>query len=375
MFCYIFWVIRRWLFGEVKKTLEIYKDTVVRRIGRFNWILFLIHVNSQFWTNPQIQVLVVIMWINMYMIQNWSSLLKIRKLRLSLKSLYSVIWGQCSNIMVIKLMDIDDQKKWKKNGNCGKLLQAIKQIFMRFEHMKHPVVSLLLQQLRNFYSYRQQDNYGIRQYYEKFQLMVVKNIESFGGKIGVQPMFLANFYKLNNLSTDDVDMMSPTMQEQAYIEKTKERSYWMLPKMYMVNSLQISKINFYWVMISSQRQWPRPMICCQITKLPKISSMGTLENPTTVNVGVLLSSKDTKMKIQTHQLQVKMEFFRNVPCYRCQMQGHYANQCPLSFFQHKHHYSRCWKDCICFLSMQLLYDTEWLLLWPKVQLGIVGQSE
>jgi len=119
-------------------------------------------------------------------------------------------------------MDIDDQKKWKKNGNCGKLLQAIKQIFMRFEHMKHPVVSLL-QQLRNFYSYRQQDNYGIRQYYEKFQPMV-KNIESFGGKIGVQPMFLANFYKLDNLSTDDVDVMSPTMQK-AYIEKTKECSY------------------------------------------------------------------------------------------------------------------------------------------------------
>ena len=155
-----------------------------------------------------------------------------RKLRLSLKSLYSVIWGQCSNSMVIKLTSIEDQKKWKKDDDCGNLLQAIKQIVMKFEHKKHPVVSLL-QQLRNFYSYRQRENHDIHRYYETFQLMV-ENIESFGGEIGVQPMFLASYYKLDNLSQDDVALMSNSVQE-AYIYKAKERS---LAIMFILNARQ-----------------------------------------------------------------------------------------------------------------------------------------
>jgi len=59
--------------------------------------------------------------------------------------------------MVIKLTSIEDQKKWKKDDDCGRLLRAIKQIVIKFEHKKHPVVSLL-QQLKNFGSYRQREN-------------------------------------------------------------------------------------------------------------------------------------------------------------------------------------------------------------------------
>ena len=82
---------------------------------------------------------------------------------------------------------------------------------MKFEHKKHPVV-LLIRQLKTFYGYCQQDNQDIHKYYETFQLMV-ENIESFGGDIGSQPMFLASYYKLDNLSTDDVEMMTPTITE------------------------------------------------------------------------------------------------------------------------------------------------------------------
>ena len=123
--------------------------------------------------------------------------------------------------MMIKLTAIEDQRQWKKDGNCCKLLEAIKQIIMKFEHKQHPVVSLVLQ-LKTFYGYPKRDNQDIHKYYETFQLMV-ENIESFGGDIGSQPMFMASYYKLDNFSTDDVEMMTPTITE-SYIHQSKQRS-------------------------------------------------------------------------------------------------------------------------------------------------------
>jgi len=260
-----------------------------------------------------------------------------RKLRLSLKSLYSVIWGQCSNSMVIKLTSLDDQKKWKKEGDCGSLLQAIKQIVMKFEHKKHPVVSLL-QQLRNFYSYRQRENHDIHRYYETFQLMV-ENIESFGGEIGVQPMFLASYYKLDKLSQDDVDMMESDVQE-TYIYKAKERS---LAIMFILNARQdtygqlttdlenrylmgyddfLKTMTEAYDMISNYKYSSQKSPPNQRNNHYQRQGLAFFQHANDNDTCEPVAGRAGKL-------------FPNVPCYRCRKQGHYANQCPLSFFQHR----------------------------------------
>ena len=112
----------------------------------------------------------------------------------------------------------------KNNGKRWQLFEAIR-VHQTYHHevwMKKDQVVSLVWQLKICYRYCQSENQDIHKYYKTCQLMVI-SIESFGCKIGSLPIFLASYYKSDNLTTKDVDLMTSTVHE-IFVKNSKEYS-------------------------------------------------------------------------------------------------------------------------------------------------------
>lgn len=105
-----------------------------------------------------------------------------KQLLVDLKSLWSVVWGQCSPALVSKLLDEEKIQSWKKSGDVANLLQSIRSICMKYTVRTNPEVNLH-KHLTFFYSYRQKESDSIHKYFELFKLMS-DGIKNFGGSIG-----------------------------------------------------------------------------------------------------------------------------------------------------------------------------------------------
>ena len=68
-----------------------------------------------------------------------------RSLKVSLKSIWAVIWGQCSTSIRTKLEKRKDMKELKKNANVVELIKYIQQACVNYEDKHHPCVTLCQQ--------------------------------------------------------------------------------------------------------------------------------------------------------------------------------------------------------------------------------------
>ena len=105
-----------------------------------------------------------------------------RNLKVALKLIWAIIWGQCSTSFQTKLEKRKDMKDLKRDANVVKLLSYIQQACMNYEDRHHPCV-ILYQQFSAFHIYYQRKNLPIQNYLLIFQI-IVENIERCGGEFG-----------------------------------------------------------------------------------------------------------------------------------------------------------------------------------------------
>ena len=102
----------------------------------------------------------------------------------NVKTIYSLVWGQCSDIMRQKLEALDNFNTIKAEGNGVDLLKAIKSLTFNFQSQKYLPHSIH-ESKRRFYLFSQGKMTTVA-YHEQF-LNIVEVISTIDGSIGVDP--------------------------------------------------------------------------------------------------------------------------------------------------------------------------------------------
>jgi len=114
----------------------------------------------------------------------------------NLKTIFAVIYGQCSESMKAKLKSLDNFEEKERACDCVWILMAIKGITYRFEGQRFPYLSLD-DARTNYYTFRQGPDESLADYLENFRNRV-DVLEHYGGSIGENPTFLPEEVKASN---------------------------------------------------------------------------------------------------------------------------------------------------------------------------------
>ena len=104
-----------------------------------------------------------------------------RELQSNLVTIFTIMWGQCSEAMKAKVKLMDKYEEKSAENDCTWLLQQIRAVTLQFDSKRNPFLSLLDAQA-SFLSYRQ----GQHQTPDSYLDMMcgwVEMIESYGGTV------------------------------------------------------------------------------------------------------------------------------------------------------------------------------------------------
>jgi hypothetical protein len=123
-------------------------------------------------------------------------------------SMYSLIWGQCSESMQAKIKSTTGFESMRDNTDSLELLQTIKGIAYKFEAQDN--IYMAMDDAKNaFYTYVQSHDETNASYLTKFKNMV-EVIEHYGGSVGDDEIFVTSELKkitsksLNDASFGDI---------------------------------------------------------------------------------------------------------------------------------------------------------------------------
>ena len=251
----------------------------------------------------------------------------------TMRALYAIVWGQCSQNVVTKLNQCKDEKIWRTNGDCAKLLQTIKEIVLKYGQQKNEYLTLF-RQVRYFMTYRQREQQDLHRYFEVFQLMT-DTIDHLGGSF-VHPGYVTKLKDDDEVSDADRESMNDE-DNQDYNDRAKDR-FLALAFLSGARNDQYSDL---------------------LVDLENDSLKGYDNFPcTVVEAYHMLANYATKRKnyVPHQKRQVKSNavgFLQNgvepngspvpgidgvthghIKCYACKKHGHYSNKCPHSMLQH-----------------------------------------
>jgi hypothetical protein len=131
----------------------------------------------------------------------------------AMKSLYDLLWGQCSKSLQSRLRSFDDYATYSQDGDSLTLLKGIRAEMMGFRNKQYLSHSLH-KTMRDFYNLTQGKQRNNQEYYDEFNSMVLTAEES-GATIGLHPGSI-NDIILNSA----VDPQNPTEIE--HVAATKK---------------------------------------------------------------------------------------------------------------------------------------------------------
>ena len=100
----------------------------------------------------------------------------------SVKKVYTLIWGQCSEYLCAKLEDKDGYDKMKTNYNTIDLLKSIKDSVFQFSDQKYGSHSVH-EAVRKFHNAQQDKDSNAQTYYQRFKNLI-DVVEHCGGSLG-----------------------------------------------------------------------------------------------------------------------------------------------------------------------------------------------
>ena len=107
--------------------------------------------------------------------------------------LYSVIWGQCLDIIQSKLQSKSTFNDIDESRNCILLLKEIKGIKYNFKSQQYPIMSMNQESVK-YFTTRQGKFETLTEYYKRFKTNV-EILEHYGANIWYHPSLILKEYK------------------------------------------------------------------------------------------------------------------------------------------------------------------------------------
>ena len=249
----------------------------------------------------------------------------------NMQTVYSLVWGQCTDIMRQKIEALPIYSTLTTKGDGLALLKAIKNLVYNFQSQKY-LSQALHESTRRFYFCAQGRHTTTSEYMEKFQNMV-DVIEHSGGSVGHQPGILEEVadgkkIDLKTASNDDIAELKKTAQEQylatAFLLSSDRGRYGRLLEDLENDFLQV------------QDHWPKTLTAA--FNLLTNWKHNTIRNADQLSDGVSFLNADEQDEEPTDTAlttdgtkksgyQGKNFDKSKVTCHRCGKKGHYAPEC------------------------------------------------
>ena len=132
-------------------------------------------------------------------------------------SMFSIVLGQCSEAMKVKLESETDYKKISSKSDVIKLLKMIRNVAFAFESKRYPLLAVHTE-IKGLYGNYQKSYMGCDSYMESFQNLV-QVIEHCGGDFGNHPTLIKYNLKQKGITAPDSTKSKNALEEskEAYL--------------------------------------------------------------------------------------------------------------------------------------------------------------
>ena len=287
-------------------------------------------------------------------------LVKQEKLEDNLRSIYSLVWGQCSTGMQAKVQSIDGYELADRKCDCIWLLTQIKGVMFKFEGQKE-IFHAHTEANSRLETFKQKDGESANSFMEQYSA-IVEAYEHYGGSIGNAKGLVAAIKSEMkdkdpgeyNTSTKDADVI------RAWIRKDREFTKLVLKTsrdrtlaMQFLHKSDRTKYGELWLNLQNRysmgyNEFPKNLSEAytlvtnfkpekQDRKPRKHKDKKGGEGTKPTDGDATTPSEAAEEEVEVNFLQGQMGepvsgtdgvTYPDIECYNCHFGGHYAHQCP-----------------------------------------------
>jgi hypothetical protein len=247
-----------------------------------------------------------------------------RQLQHNTKTVYSVIWGQCSEALRARLKSHPDFDVNDTSQNCEWLLKTIKGIMIRFESQRFVFLSMA-DATQQVFTFRQGPDMALSKYYEDFKNLI-EVYEHYGGDLGSSPVLVATI-------TTGTPAQKQLAARNMYIG------------ILFLRGADRKRFGGLWTDLENQHsrglnQYPKDLTDAYALLLnyktlksaPAATTSSQSSSGTSTPVSSSTLSDHTGMSFAQSSIVetpgTDGTLHAKITCHKCRLKGHYANKCP-----------------------------------------------
>jgi hypothetical protein len=235
----------------------------------------------------------------------------------NIKTLYTIIWGQCTDIMQQKIEAAENFEEVWNNGDGLALLEIIKSITYAFHSQKYTGQSLF-EAYKKFFNQVQGRTTTVKEHLTNFNNRV-DVIESIGGSFSLDPGMLR--YVLNGKKEEDLDEEALAIAHQEVRDRTLASAFMMTSDRGRFGKFIEGIENDY---NEGHNRWPATVADAyhRLTYYSNNPRLGQREVGGEGEIAFVNADGD-----KGGEKKAKAKNKEHVTCHRCKKKGHYASEC------------------------------------------------